>query len=462
LDDVTISSVTNYDWDNQRVSDDGGFQSTGAANAWSPAQQTFHAFSTELRAFTHYDIPINFMIGGLYQKTRFLYAQENVFAGLSDSSAPPGYQYVAVTKNSFTDGETRSIFGQLIWKIVPTLEAAAGVRYTDETKDSSFADNYVNPGLLGVFYQLNDPRGGGTITGNQTFIDWSPEATLTWKPTSEMLLYGAYKTAYKSGGFNNSGLNSVFGSPSDFTFRPEKVRGFETGLKSTLFDQQLRFNASAYTYGYEHQQIGFFNSVIFAFQTLNANVRVKGAEVEFEFAPRHIKGLNLHSAMNYNHARYMEFPNAPCYAGQTQGEGCNVIVGAAIRQNLAGKPLALAPDWTGVLGADYSRAIGDGLKAGISADTRYSGAYLGSVFGIADSKQDPYFTFDAGLRFGSQDDRWEIAILGKNLTNKFYITGVFDAPSTGTASGRATGVHADQIGLANLPRTVQLQFTAKY
>jgi outer membrane receptor protein involved in Fe transport len=93
---------------------------------------------------------------------------------------------------------------------------------------------------------------------------------------------------------------------------------------------------------------------------------------------------------------------------------------------------------------------------------RYSGAYLTSPFGVIDSKQNSYFTLDAGLRFGSQDDRWETAILGKNLTNKFYITGAFDAPSTGTASGGATGIHADQIGLFNLPRTVQLQFTAKY
>lgn len=37
-----------------------------------------------------------------------------------------------------------------------------------------------------------------------------------------------------------------------------------------------------------------------------------------------------------------------------------------------------------------------------------------------------------------------------------------DGPSTGSGTGTAGGVHADVIGFAALPRTVQIQFTGKF
>jgi outer membrane receptor protein involved in Fe transport len=75
---------------------------------------------------------------------------------------------------------------------------------------------------------------------------------------------------------------------------------------------------------------------------------------------------------------------------------------------------------------------------------------------------DSYVTLDAGVRVGSADERWELALLGKNLTDEFYITGVVDGPSTGSGTGTPTGVIADQAGFATLPRTVQVRLTPRF
>jgi iron complex outermembrane receptor protein len=57
---------------------------------------------------------------------------------------------------------------------------------------------------------------------------------------------------------------------------------------------------------------------------------------------------------------------------------------------------------------------------------------------------------------------WDLALIGKNLTNQFVISGALDSPSTGSGTGTAAGVLADQRGYANTPRTVQVQVTYHY
>ncbi|WP_380876633.1 TonB-dependent receptor [Sphingomonas sp. DBB INV C78] len=466
MDDVTITSVTNYNWNNNRWACACDFQSS-AAGTWATENSSFDAFSSELRALTTFDGPINLMVGGLYQKTKRKFEQYIMFANIEDSRVADSYRYLATTKTSFTDGETLAGFGQVTWKVVPTLEVGAGVRYTHETKDSFFTQPYNNIAVQSIFRDQNDPDGLGEVTANQTFNNWSPEATITWKPMDDILVYGAYKTAYKSGGFSNGGINSKFSaSPvEDLTFDPEKARGFEVGVKTTLLDRQLRLNLTAYTYKYSDLQVDFFNSPIFAFQTLTADARTKGVELEFEYAPHALDGLNVHGSINYNRARYTSFPAAPCYAGQSAAEGCNIVVtdptGTFTRQDLSGAPLSVAPEWTGNFGVGYDTLIGDGYKLGLSADVRYSDSYLASAFNNPDSKQGSYATFDASIRFGSEDEKWQVALIGKNLTNQFYVTGVVDGPSTPPA-GSPPGLHADQLGFGSLPRTVMLQVSTKF
>ncbi|WP_156680923.1 TonB-dependent receptor [Sphingomonas profundi] len=461
LDDVTFTSVTNYNWNNNQWTCACDFQSSNTGT-WATENSTWHAFSSELRALTTYDGPINVMVGGLYQKTKRKFEQYIMFAGLEDSSQSAQNRYLATTKNSSTDGETLAAFGQVTWKLAETIEATGGVRYTHETKDSIFGQYYNISALQFIFRDATAPL--GIVTANQTFNNWSPEATISWKPMRGLLFYGAYKTAYKSGGFSNSGINSSFSNdPSgDLTFEPEKASGFELGAKTTLLDNQLRFNVGLYTFKYKDLQVDFFNSPIFAFQTLTADARTKGVEVEFEYAPRSIDGLNLHGSVNYNRARYTNFPLAPCYAGQRPSEGCFPISATSFRQNLNGAPLANAPEWTGTLGASYDKVVGNGFRFGASVDARYNSSYIASGFGNDDSRQNKYVNLDASIRFGTEDDRYEIALIGKNLTNRFYVTGVVDGPSTGSGTGTLAGVHADQLGFATLPRTVQVQATFRY
>jgi iron complex outermembrane recepter protein len=69
---------------------------------------------------------------------------------------------------------------------------------------------------------------------------------------------------------------------------------------------------------------------------------------------------------------------------------------------------------------------------------------------------------DAAARLVGQSERWEFAIIGKNLTNEYVLTGAQDAPSTGTGTGTAAGIAADRYGFPAPPRTVLGQVTVRF
>ncbi len=461
-DDIGFTLINNYHKYNNQLIVDYFYESptiNGAnGGGWATERSKWHAFSTEGRMLTSFDGPLNLLAGFYYQKTKLNNDLFPLFAGLENTAAPAGMRYVGAWKSSFTNGETISGFGQAIYKPAETVELTGGVRYIHETKDSIYIQPYANPALIPAIYLVDEP-----VIGDQTFNNWSPEATISWKPQSDITIYGAYKTGYKSGGFSN---NSIYGSntqPGDLDFEGERAKGFEAGFKSTLFDRQLNFNLTAYRYKYSNLQVDFYNASLISFVTTNAgSAIVKGIELETEFAPRGAPGLNIRGSLNYNRGRYQNFLG-PCYGGQTLGAGCSLTgPGGAAFQDLSGKPIANAPLWTASLGFNYDVPVSDDMVFGLAADGRYSSSYFASPFNADLSRQSRYAFLNATMRLAEVDNRWEVALIGRNLTNRFIISGVYDITGTGSGTGTPIGISADQAASVALPRTVQLQFTWRY
>ncbi|QUD90396.1 TonB-dependent receptor [Phenylobacterium montanum] len=454
----------------------GDYDLTGAVNApagtWGIEKSEYQAFSTELRGQTKFAGPVNLMGGFLYQSTQLNFNQFVIFpGGLSDLSLHTNDEYATVEKRSRTNGQTWSGFGQVIWDIAHDWNFTAGARYTHETKDSYFIQPYVVAPYQGVFRQYDPTNPASFIGANQSFDNTAPEAALTWKPRSNLTLYAAYKTGYKSGGFSGSALNSAIANTTEkeLAFKPETVKGFEGGVKSTLLNGALRLNADAYDYTYDNFQVDFFDSVHIDYVTKNVGkLETRGFEVQADWAPEQVQGLLINGALAYNNAFYKSFPDAPCYGGETIAEGCSLEANThsssfgQLVQNLTGVTAGQAPMWTGTLGVNYERDLPGNLKFGVSGNAQFSSSYHLSQFGYAFDHQAAYATFDASLRLGDQKGRWEVALIGKNLTDQFILTSGLDVPSTGSGTGTANGVHSDLGGTPMLPRTIALQFTTRF
>ncbi len=454
----SLVSITNGQYMEHSEASD--YDLTGAPFIYADGSTDYRAYSQELRLHTKWNAPINYMLGVLYQRTKLNFSRTPMILGSENSAADPIHRYATYSQVSATRGETKVISAQVIWAARPGLEVAAGARYTDEVKRSFFVQPYVNPMVAGI-YALNQ-----RLESDQHFNDLSPEVSLRWKPTEHLTTYAAWKAGYKSGGFSNSGVQSLLGSSIDtFTFRPETVKGIEAGLKATLLDQRLHVNLAAYRYAYSDLQLEFFNTPTLAPITTNVGSAItKGFEMDAEFLPPGTRGLRLRGSVQHNIARNRDFI-VSCYAGQTQADGCNRVgppPNNTPLQDLSGKPLINAPRWTGTMGFDHDRPIRGGLVLGVSAAVSYSSSYSVSPLGQPLDAQPSYTRLDAAIRLQSESRRSQLALIGKNLTNKFIVSYAADTPFTGSLPGGVMGTLADQTALVLPPRTVELQFSLRY
>lgn len=375
----------------------------------------------ELRLTSDYvDSPLNFMVGGFYQngsQQSRVHLIGNTVLGLA---AP------LTSVRHDIDIESISAFGQLLWKITPTLELAPGARWTREERNHTQINFLASNGPLGVS-PLLDPRVKSS--------NLSPEVTLTYTPTDDLTLFAAYKTGFKSGSFNGVIFLSSMTAGS---FEDEKVKGGEVGIKTRMFDRQLSLNAAGYYYRYSDLQVGA-NEIsgttgALILRTLNAaSANVYGIDFDAVYSPIDVEGLNLRAAVNYNHARYRSFPNAPCGNGQTIGEGCdqllNPATGRFTSQDLAGRPLVRAPEWSGMVGFDYGMPVGHDLAVDFGAFANFSSKYSLNLIDHSGFYQKGYMKANASVTLKDMKGLWEVALIGNNLNNKITAANCFNSNS---------------------------------
>lgn len=198
-------------------------------------------------------------------------------------------------------------------------------------------------------------------------------------------------------------------------------------MKSRLADRQSFTNLAFYYYNYKGLQVGV-NEVaaggLSILRTVNGGAaKVYGVDFDFTYCPAAIEGLSINGAINWNHARFTDFPEARFWGGQTIALGCNtnfnIVSGSYPGQDLSGTPLPRAPSWQLTAGASYEVPVNDKLKLNLSADGQYSTKYLANIgLNRPDYYQKAFGRINATIALSDVDDRWEVALIGNNLTDK--------------------------------------------
>jgi len=434
-DGITVTSVTGlnhyrYDYGTGLISSGGLITATeGESN---------RAFTQELRVATDLPGPLNILAGANYQRSRFYH--DNVSQLFLPPPDPIDGRNVSQDHFSRQRGTSWSVFGELTYDITPQLQVAGGVRYTKERKRSRYEITYTNPGQFFFFL----PQ-GTVITDNFSDDAITPQVTLTYKPSDELTFYGSYRTGFLPGGFSHGGTPQAGLTPADFTFDSEKAKGFEIGVKSTLFDRRLRANFTAYSYKYTDLQVSIYLPASAAFITGNAgSARTRGAEAELSFVAT--PNLTLRGTANYNDGEFLN-SLGPCYDNQSAAQGCDPATGS---QDLSGKPLPRAPKWTLSGGFDYRQPVGD-LALNLGANLNYSGRYQLEPTVDPELAQRAFARLDANIGIGSADGRWKFSVIGRNLTNQAI--GVF---------GATRGFTHDRLAVIQRLREVRAQLSVRY
>ena len=441
LDDVTLTSTTGF-YD-QSISDSGTYDWSPYATIYQSEHEHYQLVTQELRANTTFSFPVNFMAGAYFEHSdRPWFNAPDLFnLGIN----PSVNNYTTAETTARTTSTSYSAFAQLRWNIIPTVELAAGARYTHDEKNLSVENIANNPAAayLGIdLYQQ-----GQVLRAPYSDDNVSPEATLSWHPQPDQTLYAAYKTGYLAGGLSNSDILEASANPGNVRFGPESSKGGEVGYKADLADHTLRLDLTGYYYNYSGLQVASFDPATLSFPIGNASkARTKGVEGTLQWLT--MRDLSFNGSFGYNIARYLSFPAAPCYDGQTPAQGCSNHV-----QSLGGQPLILAPDLTFDIGGDYRVNFAPGWTADLTMDGAYTSSYQTASDNNPGGTQSAFWRLNAALHVRPDKGNYEFAVIGRDLTNSYYLI---------STTSQTAGNAGQFDGLFARPREVILQATYHY
>jgi len=249
-----------------------------------------------------------------------------------------------------------------------------------------------------------------------------------YKFSPDLNVYATARSGYRAGGFNITSS----GNAGLLPFRPEKVTDQEIGMKSQWFDDRVRFNIAAFHSDYKDIQkstvVTFQSSVTGAITSSTlvnnaAAAKIKGVEIELNAQPT--RNLGIHGFFNYVDAHYTKF----------------IVSNLGTIQDFTNAPFEV-PKYSASLGANYTWDLPVGsLVARLDWNWRDDVIFgNNSLLRPTETRlaQPAYSLLDGRLEWNIPERQMKIALVGRNLTNKYYYT-------TGTQV-RNTGMDFVQIG----------------
>lgn len=433
------------------------------------ASEDYEQFSQELRITSPAGETLEYIAGFYYQDTDLEYRSVEGFgtALLTPAGLPPTL-FPNLTRDYVfnQESDTTAVFGSLTWNFSDTTRATFGLRYSEESKtanhrlDKKFTagwdfspiaglpagtlafgesaaeyDRFVStPALaqaVGIAEVAIFANALGTFEHDITrdrdedFVTWS--IGLQHDINDEVMGYANIATGVKGGGFDARFLRT--NTSPFFEYEEEEALSYELGIKSTLLDGNLTLNGAAFYTTVEDYQVSIFDGATAFFVQNAAEIESKGLEVDLKWLAT--DNLLVSFAGSYLVAEYSEFRNAPCWAGSLQNNrGDCVGRGTATAfRDATGDANIFSPELSFNLNLDYNMPISDNLEirgvANINyADDQFTAADYDPIY----AAQESFTKLDLRLSLGSIDGKWNVAILGKNLTDEFTSSNNNDQP----------------------------------
>ncbi|SKB95357.1 TonB-dependent receptor [Sphingopyxis flava] len=443
---------------------DGDFQIKliSGVNRWEVNQRGHHVFGAETptgiqyqhsRSTSHQEelqfiTPDDFLMPGLSAVAGLYYFEEDLvidedfqiardgcnllFAGnpaLGTCLAGSNSRATDVNYDQTTD--SIAAYAQLTYKLAPTLDLTLGTRWSQDKKDALFDARPVQ--AIGAIFTGTETT---PLALKQSRVTW--RANLAWKPTDDAMLFASYTTGFKSGGFNSAASNVVLGQTREV--RPETVKSYEIGAKTSWLDNALQLDVVLYQMDIKDFQDRAFTGVTFAVRNAGG-VRNRGVETDISIRPA--DWFRLSGGVAYLDSEFTSYP------------GASALPGLPGTQDLKGTRPTFTPKWSGTLGAEFNGDLGSGMRWLLRGDMNFtSKANIGGVNdNNPDTVQDGYALFSARATLSGPDDRWSISLFGANLTDKGYCTSYAYQPFGALIGAQAGGHAALRCNVVGTPRT---------
>ncbi|NWG92768.1 MAG: TonB-dependent receptor [Parvularculaceae bacterium] len=397
---VVLTSITAYETSNGagRGDIDGGSGALFLPNGSFPGPIPFpsdtldavddlNQFTQEARFASEYDGAFNWQAGFFYFD--------------SDLTITTNPFFVAATTVRH-DNQSWAIFAQSSFDLSDRVTLTGGVRYTEDDKDfRAIAANFpVAP------VSVEDEK-----------ISW--DAALTFAASDDVNFYARIARGFRAPTIQGRDV-AFFGSPTTAT--SETIQSFEAGIKSELFDNRMRFNATGFYYDANDLQFSAIGGLGNFNQLVNADGEAWGFEADLEWLLS--DNFLLTGGLSYNDTEITEpgLAVAPCGGGCTVTDPVDGLGNALI----TGNPFPQAPKWTWNVTARASIPVGDSSE--LYAFTDWAGQGKTNLF-LYESAE--FFTsgnVEGGLRLGymCKDGKVDLAVFARNILDAENVKGAID------------------------------------
>lgn len=386
---LNIKSLTNYrniELDDQRDSDHSPADVVTIGDVLDSEQ-----FSQELQVSGQSFKERLKWLTGLY------YFEEENF-NVNDVTFP----FFGVISGSITDNTSLALFFQGTYEITERLSLTAGLRYTKEDKDFIVDDRIqylvrvFNPPSPGAF--INFPPQAvkvvpnGVSEADETELD--PHVNLTYRWNDDFMTYFSYSEGFKGGGF----VQRVQPGQMVTNFGPEFATVYEVGFKWDGFDRHLKLTGAGFFTDYEDLQITVQRQIAPVKENAG-DAEIYGAELEMTIVP--MDRWLISAGIGYLDAEYTELAPQATIAVTNE--------------------LPSIPEWQ--LNTSVSYMLPVPTLSGTLV-TRFDWSWSDEYALAADNLvfRDDLHLLNASLVYQHDSERWEVAFLGRNITDEFYIT----------------------------------------
>ena len=373
-----------------------------------------------LQGYHYFDADRGEKIKQFSQELRYAYSNDNIvwtsgvfysYDEISSSNITNALDSLATTYDIRYDQETTAAaaFSQLTYALTETWSVELGLRYSWEERKFEGGTTDLNPADQSVILYLPvEDDGFGLLPAEfsgplsltaGTKIDFddddiSGRLGLSYRPNDDWLIYGTVSSGYKSG--------IVF---SDITFTPEEMGpldsetlyAYELGFKGTMAGGSLQLNGAIFYYDYDDIQTQVPTELSLAFTNADG-ADIQGAELDVNWLPH--EGLSLRIGVSYLDTEF----NDPA---------------------LDGNELPNAPEVQYNVIARYEVFMDNGLGLAFQADMKYTDKMYKEATNNPLAQTDDYTLVNGRISLLGADEKWEVAIWGKNLSDEDYLEHVF-------------------------------------
>ena len=320
-----------------------------------------------------------------------------------------------IQRNQITEEnrEDTSLFFELDYDITDDLILTVGGRYSEEEfTGGAWAAADPLPTWPNTGYSFT--KGVQRSDSEANFYAFTPRVSLAYDFSDDIMFYGTYSEGFNGGGVNTNPLPIGPGGANVFTsFTGERLIQMEFGVRSMLFDNNLRLNASYFDGIWEDIQVG--EALVPGSITQQNAGEAEMSGFEFDLLWTATDNITINAAAGWLDTAYTN-------VGQAQTIGLN-------------SNFAFAPDFQASVGAQYVWNQDNGSSMTYRLDYGWTNKYV-TIQDIRLQKLQPQFGLLSGqMTYQPVNSDWSYSIWGRNLGSQWYQQGGFGAFLGGVDQG---------------------------